>query len=171
MSEQEESNNKGIVDALSDLANRLNEIDGKSKENLFELAIANYPKRNGANPITRAKGKWNANIRERGISEQAMLDGVMRYKKWCIATGRINTEFVMQAVTFFGPDRHFELPWDLPAEPAAKKTRLARAVDAIKEAKNESVRDGGKRTAKDVRPQRGVLPGPGGTSGDNEADD
>ena len=37
-----------------------------------------------------------------------MLEGVKRYAGWVSAMGNSGTQFVKQAVTFFGPDRHFE---------------------------------------------------------------
>lgn len=36
---------------------------------------------------------------------------------------KLNTEFVLQAATFLGEERHFEQPWSLPSEPA--KPRFA----------------------------------------------
>src|SRR6266852_6336930 len=109
----------------------------KAKESLFDSAMANYPKRDGGNPKVQARQQWDRRIAE-GVTEKAMLAGMQRYAAWCEATGKINTEFVLMARTFFGRERHFELPWDLPAIPTAKKTRLARAVDAMKGTKNES---------------------------------
>lgn len=44
-----------------------------------------------------------------------MLDGVKRYAARVRATGNTGTQFVKQAATFFGPDRHFEDYWQQPA--------------------------------------------------------
>ena len=43
-----------------------------------------------------------------------MLAGTKRYSGWCDAKAKTGTEHVMQAATFFGPDRHFEQPWSYP---------------------------------------------------------
>jgi hypothetical protein len=37
-----------------------------------------------------------------------MLAGVNRYAGYVRATGSAGTQYVKQAATFFGPDRHFE---------------------------------------------------------------
>ena len=44
-----------------------------------------------------------------------MLEGVTRYAGWVSATGNSGTQFVKQATTFFGPDRHFGELWAVPA--------------------------------------------------------
>ena len=40
---------------------------------------------------------------------------IQRYAKFCDATGKTGTEYVMQAATFFGPDKHYENDWTIPA--------------------------------------------------------
>ena len=50
-----------------------------------------------------------------------MLEGVKRYAGWVSAMGNSGTQFVKQAVTFFGPDRHFEESWEVPAVSAARR--------------------------------------------------
>jgi hypothetical protein len=47
-----------------------------------------------------------------------MTEGVRRYQVYCRETGKIGTEYVLQAATFFGPDRRFLEPFDLPATKA-----------------------------------------------------
>ena len=47
-----------------------------------------------------------------------MIDGASRYTAYCADTGKTGTEYVMQAATFLGPDRHFLNEWDLPASKA-----------------------------------------------------
>lgn len=46
-----------------------------------------------------------------------MLAGVKRYAAYARVTGSIGTQFVKQAATFFGPDRHFEESWQAPSAP------------------------------------------------------
>ena len=80
----------------------------------FESAWLAYPKRSGGNPKPSAYKSWNARLKE-GVSEIVMLDGVKRYAAYVQATGNAGTQYVKQASTFFGPDRHFEETWQAPA--------------------------------------------------------
>ncbi len=82
----------------------------------FEQAWQEYPKRAGGNSKSAAFKAWKARIRE-GVTPETMLDGVKRYASWVRATGNTGTQFVKQAATFFGPDRHFEDTWQQPAAP------------------------------------------------------
>ncbi len=82
----------------------------------FELAWQEYPKRAGGNSKSAAFKAWKARIRE-GVTPETMLDGVKRYAAWVRATGNTGTQFVKQAATFFGPDRHFDESWQQPAAP------------------------------------------------------
>lgn len=84
----------------------------------FELVWQEYPKRAGGNPKGAAFKHWKARLAE-GATPQAILDGVRRYAAFIRATGKLGTEYVKQAATFFGPDRHFEEPWTPPAAPNA----------------------------------------------------
>ena len=79
----------------------------------FEDAWSIYPKRAGSNPKGKALKAWSAR-RKAGDSAEDMKAGVIRYAKFARDTGKEHTEFVMQAVKFFGPDRHFAEPWDPP---------------------------------------------------------
>ncbi|EER1953463.1 helix-turn-helix domain-containing protein [Escherichia coli] len=87
----------------------------------FEQAWQEYPKRAGGNSKSAAFKAWKARIRE-GIKPESMLDGVKRYAAWVRATGNTGTQFVKQAATFFGPDRHFEESWQQPAAPGGGRT-------------------------------------------------
>lgn len=87
----------------------------------FEQAWQEYPKRAGGNSKSAAFKAWKARIRE-GIKPETMLDGVKRYAAWVRATGNTGTQFVKQAATFFGPDRHFEESWQQPAAPGGGRT-------------------------------------------------
>ena len=88
-----------------------------SKENYsneFEQAWQAYPKRAGGNSKAAAWKAWKARIKD-GVTTVAMLDGVNRYAAYVRATGSAGTQYVKQAATFFGPDRHFEEPWQAPS--------------------------------------------------------
>jgi hypothetical protein len=97
----------------------------------FEAMWKRYPERDGGNPKKRAWQAWSRRIAEaRGrtptqdrlaavaAEEQAMTDGVERYTLWLTARGKIGTEFVMQAATFFGPDAHYRNPYVVKLRPS-----------------------------------------------------
>lgn len=79
----------------------------------FEKAWQAYPKRAGCNPKISAWKAWSARLRE-GVKPEDILSGVRRYADYVHATGSAGTQFVKQAATFFGPDRHFEDDWTKP---------------------------------------------------------
>ena len=88
-----------------------------SKENYsneFEQAWQAYPKRAGGNSKAAAWKAWKARIKD-GVTTVEMLAGVNRYAAYVRATGSAGTQYVKQAATFFGPDRHFEESWQAPA--------------------------------------------------------
>ncbi|HBD3405450.1 TPA: helix-turn-helix domain-containing protein, partial [Escherichia coli] len=78
------------------------------------------PKRAGGNSKSAAFKAWKARLNE-GVKPETMLEGVKRYAGWVSAMGNSGTQFVKQAVTFFGPDRHFEESWEVPAISAARR--------------------------------------------------
>lgn len=80
---------------------------------------ATYPERNGNQPWNRARRAITARLAD-GHTWQEILGGTKRYAEWCRATGKLNTEHVMQAATFCGPDKPFLKPWTPPAPPPTK---------------------------------------------------
>lgn len=88
----------------------------------FEQAWQEYPKRAGGNSKSAAFKAWKARIRE-GVTPETMLNGVKRYAAWVRVSGNTGTQFVKQASTFFGPDRHFEDFWQQPAAPGGERQR------------------------------------------------
>ena len=96
---------------------------------VFEQIWRAYPKRAGGNGKQKAyhamRGRSVGMSREEEAFYYAnkVFNGVHRYAKFCDATGKTGTEFVMQAATFFGPDKHYENDWTIPkpkADPYAK---------------------------------------------------
>lgn len=81
---------------------------------VFEIAWQHYPKRSGGNSKPKAFKAWTARTKQ-GVKTHEMADGVVRYHKYCVASGKLNTEYVMQASTFFGPDNHYVEPWIIPS--------------------------------------------------------
>ncbi|EOC0702571.1 hypothetical protein ACIU3Q_005787 [Salmonella enterica subsp. enterica serovar Kokomlemle] len=82
----------------------------------FEAAWQAYPKRAGGNSKSAAWKYWKARLKD-GVKPEDMLAGVKRYAAYCQLTGNTGTQFVKQAATFFGPDRHFEESWQAPSAP------------------------------------------------------
>lgn len=82
----------------------------------FETAWQAYPKRAGGNSKSAAWKHWKARLKD-GVKPEDMLAGVKRYAAYCQTTGNAGTQYVKQAATFFGSDRHFEEPWQTPSAP------------------------------------------------------
>ncbi|AST68974.1 helix-turn-helix domain-containing protein [Kosakonia cowanii] len=80
----------------------------------FETAWQAYPKRAGGNSKASAFKAWKARLKD-GVSPEDILAGVERYAAYVRVTGSAGTQFVKQAASFFGPDRHFEESWQAPA--------------------------------------------------------
>jgi hypothetical protein len=97
----------------------------------FEQAWSEYPKRAGGNPKRSAMQAWKARLME-GELPQDIIDGVRRYAQYIQATGKERTEFVKQAKSFFGPDKHYLEDWTLPEQKheASRKLSAVERVEA-----------------------------------------
>lgn len=73
----------------------------------FEQLWSEKPERLGTNPKNKAYIAYKARIKS-GASHQEILEGVIRYRRFCIAEQKINSPFVMQMATFLGPDEHYK---------------------------------------------------------------
>lgn len=78
----------------------------------FLEAWGQYPKRAGGNPKSRAYKAWKARVRQ-GHTPETILAGLKRYANFCVKSGKVDTELVMQAATFFGPDENFLEQWSV----------------------------------------------------------
>jgi len=128
---KEESVNNSVnscKQSLTQLANKDKETD-KDKDTSttapavladFEEFKKSYPLRSGAQPWTKALRTIRARLKE-GAQWSDVLEGAHRYAVYCAATDRIGTEYVMQAATFCGPDKHYLELWQ---PPATKSERL-----------------------------------------------
>lgn len=101
----------------TDMGEGLNPLSGKPDfPDDFEKAWKAYPRRLGDNPKRKALKAWSARLRE-GHSADELRAGVERYAEFCRTTGKVGTETVKHAATFFGPDKAFLQPWvNLPTE-------------------------------------------------------
>ena len=82
----------------------------------FKKLWSAYPKRAGNNPKKSAYSKAKARLDENkdGLYWFELLKGTQRYKRYCRATEKIDTEYVLQAATFFGTDKGYEKDWTIP---------------------------------------------------------
>lgn len=87
--------------------------------NDFEQVWSVYPKRAGGNSKSDAFKAWNARIRD-GTTTAEIFAGVVRYAAFVKAEGILNTQYVKQAKTFFGPGMHFSEPWAIQQAPGAR---------------------------------------------------
>jgi hypothetical protein len=88
---------------------------GETEGDRFEEAWGLYPKRAGGNPKMDARKAWGARLRE-GIEPAELVEGVLRYAEYVRAAGKEGTEFVMQAVRFFGPSERWREEYLVPAK-------------------------------------------------------
>ncbi|KWD62343.1 hypothetical protein WL68_19270 [Burkholderia cepacia] len=106
---------------------------GEGADGEFEEAWAAYPKRAGGNSKRDALKAWNARLAA-GELPHGLIAGTKRYAAFCAATGKVGTEFVKLAATFYGPSRHFAEDWTLPTEqsprPAPSKPKNDRSAAA-----------------------------------------
>lgn len=72
-----------------------------------------YPKRAGGYNWPKALKAYIARRKE-GHSVEEIQAGTVRYAKFCEATKAAGTQYVKQAVTFYGPDKHFLEAWEIP---------------------------------------------------------
>ena len=50
-----------------------------------------------------------------------MLNGTQRYARFCTATKKEGTEYVMMAATFLGPNEHWAEKWAVPKGKTAQQ--------------------------------------------------
>ena len=91
----------------------LGSADAQPDTDDFEAFKAAYPKRAGAQRWQQAMRAANARQRE-GSTLADMVAGAERYCRWCELTGKVGTEYVMQAASFLGRERHYLAPWHPP---------------------------------------------------------
>lgn len=88
--------------------------DSAPVDSWFSQAWEAYPRRAGTNSKSAAASAWSARIKE-GVSPEAMFEAVKRYASFCDATGKTGSEYVLQAASFFGPQkRGWEGNWEIP---------------------------------------------------------
>lgn len=99
-------------------------------ERLFDETWSLYPKRSGGNPKAAAKKAWNARIKD-GHSPETIKSGVERYALFCKVTNKLNTQYVMQAATFFGPSLRFLDDYTPPKNTKTPVKDFTQSNDAV----------------------------------------
>jgi hypothetical protein len=122
-SKNEESKNKTETDTYLSVTETFQETVKKR----FTEFKAIYPKRSGGNPWGKAEKAIHARLQD-GATWDEITDGTRRYAAFCKATGKVGTEYVLQAATFCGPDKRYLDDWTLPATKA--DVRLVSNLDA-----------------------------------------
>lgn len=105
-------NNYGSSDQSSGAKKPSPKNTKRSYPDEFEWIWANKPNREGSNPKQAALKACNARIKQ-GATWRELAAGVKRYHQFCETKGSLNTEYVMQMATFFGPDEHFRNEWSV----------------------------------------------------------
>jgi hypothetical protein len=83
-----------------------------------------YPRRAGGQRWADALRGCHARLAE-GSTWRELVEGARRYAEFCQATGKVGTEVVQQAGTFFGANRGFAEAWDLPKPVRSLKQQAA----------------------------------------------
>src|SRR5690625_1630559 len=99
----------------------------------FEDLWALRPRRDGGNPKRQAFNAYKARLRE-GHTHDEMLDGMLRYAKNQEAAGNIDTPYVQQLATFFGPSLAFTEAWDIKPKkkPQSRSDRFREEAETIR---------------------------------------
>ena len=99
----------------------------------FEDLWALRPRRDGGNPKRQAFNAYKARLRE-GHTHDEMLQGMLRYAKHQEAAGNIDTPYVQQLATFFGPSLAFTESWDIKPKkkPQSRSDRFREEAETIR---------------------------------------
>ena len=81
----------------------------------FEAVWLARVKREGNDPKAGAYKCWKTNLK-RGVTPEAMIDGMARYKKFCEAKKSVGTEGVQMLQTFLGPNENYLQDWTVNQE-------------------------------------------------------
>lgn len=123
--EDEDANEHADVDLKPTTAPSVPDVDAQNFEQFKKV----YPKRSGAQPWSRARKAISARFRESDVLGWTdLIAGAVRYAAYCEVTAKTGTEFVMQAATFCGPEKHFSEPWEPP--PTKSEARQDKNIDA-----------------------------------------
>jgi hypothetical protein len=94
--------------------------NGSSRKDIYQIEFETqikpaYPKRDGDQRWQKALSHYRV-ARKAGEPMQAILEGVHRYALWLDEKGRLGTETVKQAATFFGNEKSWREPWSVSSK-------------------------------------------------------
>lgn len=123
------------ADSLNPLTDSLNPITtlaaNAAYSDEFERIWSLYPKRTGDNPKKAAYQHFKARLKTDPL--HTIEAGVLRYARYCEATDKTGTEFVMQAKRFFGTSKPYLNEWNAnKANGSPKPGKMARAAEALR---------------------------------------
>ena len=93
----------------------------------FEDFWRAYPGRAGGNPKKTALTRWRGAVRR--DTPANIIAGAKRYEKYCHATKKIDTEYVMQATTFLGQNEGWKETWTVTESDRAKTEEVHPSVE------------------------------------------
>lgn len=105
---------------------------------IFEEAWAHYPKRSGGNSQKAAFKAWSARLKQ-GATEADLLKATKGYNSYCCRSGKIGTEFVKQASTFYGPKEFWKEDWEsMNVRPQRERAKYSAVEDTAKQLAREA---------------------------------
>lgn len=104
----------------------------------FERIWMKRPPRAGSDSKKNAYKAFNARLKE-GISVDTLEDGLDRYSRFILATGKQETDFVMMTATFFGPAEHYLNPYTVTEKAINGNLTAAQRRDATARRVYESI--------------------------------
>ena len=129
--EQEQEYKSGAApDSPSSISKRKRAKTTSPEDPEFEKAWSLYPKRGGSDPKEKARKAWRARVHE-GADPLIMIAGIERYAAYVRAVEWEETQYVKQAATFFGPDKHFLDQWTIPKKPTINGSEQERRPEPI----------------------------------------
>lgn len=160
----QQSPSKAGSEPDSNTDNRVRRTDKpNSYPDEFEWLWKHKPGRIGANPKKKAYSACKARIKS-GSTWREMAEGMKRYTVHCQSEGKLNTQYVMQMATFFGPDEHFKEQWSVqqPQEyqaPGSEQTGVDAPIytSQIKNFSSANQTEGGQQQNEKIRQGLGSL--------------
>ncbi|MFD1216389.1 helix-turn-helix domain-containing protein [Microbulbifer celer] len=99
-------------------------------ESEFDQLWTDYPKRAGGNPRADALKAYRKQRKSHPFDE--IHAGLLRYRRFCELTNKIETEYVQQAKTFFGPGKHWQGDFPLPTHGGSRENHRPNPKNAIR---------------------------------------
>lgn len=132
-----DTNTKPLKDigasAAADTPTRGSKSNGAGKPEYppeFEETWAEYPMRAGGDSKKDAFKAWRASV-NRGHDPETILAGLLRYRRFLEETGKVGSEYVKRAKTFFGPGDHFLGGYEIPASMPSTDEEWEQAAEEL----------------------------------------